>query len=208
VILKRILDVFASLLALLLMAPIFLLIAIWIKIDSAGPVFFRQTRVGRRGKLFRIHKFRTMRIDAESLGPQITVNHDPRITGCGQFLRRSKLDELPQMLDVLCGSMSMVGPRPEVPKYVALYPDSLKAVVLSLRPGITDYAALVYRRESELLAESTDPEETYIEEILPAKLKYYCEYVCKRNLWMDLSIIFRTFTAVCAMTSRRSQKTV
>ncbi|WP_348262396.1 sugar transferase [Telmatobacter sp. DSM 110680] len=194
---KRMLDVLVSLITLIAGIPLFLFVAIWIKIDSPGPIFFSQTRVGRYGKLFRIHKFRSMAVGAESVGPLITADRDERVTRCGHFLRRTKLDELPQMFDVLVGNMSLVGARPEVPKYVVLYPDDIREEILSLRPGITGYAALAYRRESELLSQSVDPEKMYTDEVLPAKLKYYCEYVRQRTLWIDISIIFRTLMAVC-----------
>jgi len=196
---KRMLDIFVSLITLIVSAPVFLFVAIWIKLDSPGPVFFFQTRVGRYGKLFRIHKFRSMTVGAESVGPLITAHRDARVTRCGYFLRRTKLDELPQFFDVLIGNMSLVGARPEVPKYVALYPSNIRSAVLSLRPGITGNAALVYQREGELLSQSMDPEKMYIEEILPAKLEYYYDYACTRSLAMDILIILRTLMAVCGI---------
>jgi lipopolysaccharide/colanic/teichoic acid biosynthesis glycosyltransferase len=196
---KRMLDVLVSLATLLVGAPLFVFVAIWIKLDSPGPVFFSQTRVGRYGKLFNIHKFRSMTVGAESVGPLITSDRDARVTRCGHFLRRTKLDELPQMFDVLVGNMSLVGARPEVPKYVALYPDHIKEVVLSLRPGITGHAALMYQRESQLLSQSADPEKMYVEEILPTKLTYYYDYVLNRNLLIDISIILNTCSAVIGM---------
>lgn len=165
---KRIFDLLFSLMGILVLAPIFLAIAVWIKVDSPGSVFFRQVRVGQFGKEFRIYKFRTMVTNAEALGKQITVGEDPRITDCGRFLRKYKLDELPQLFNVLKGDMSLVGSRPEVPKYVALYtPEQLK--VLELPPGITDLASIRFRNESELLAQAENPEEFYVKEIMPQK---------------------------------------
>jgi lipopolysaccharide/colanic/teichoic acid biosynthesis glycosyltransferase len=146
-----------------------LLVALWIKLDSPGPVFFRQERIGRFGVPFRIHKFRTMTHGA--VGAQITVGADARITRAGAWLRRTKLDELPQLIDVLRGAMSLVGPRPEVPRYVAMYPQGLRDKVLSVRPGITDVASLEYRDEGELLARAADPEREYVSVVMPAKLK-------------------------------------
>ena len=189
---KRLFDITLSLLALVLLCPLLLAVALWVRLDSQGPVLFRQQRVGRGGRLFGILKFRTMQVNAEAAGLQITVGQDPRITRTGRWLRRSKLDELPQLLNVLRGEMSMVGPRPEVPRYVALYPADQRATVLSVRPGITDLASLALRDESTLLARSADPERTYVEEILPTKLRYACDYVRQRSLWLDLRIIART----------------
>ncbi len=189
---KRLFDVLGAGFGLLLLAPLLLCIALWIKLDSRGPVFFRQQRVGRFGVPFRIHKFRSMREDAPLAGPQITVGADARITRAGHFLRRSKLDELPQLLDVLAGSMSLVGPRPEVPRYVAMYPPALREKVLSVRPGITDPASIEYRDESTLLARSADPERVYIEQIMPAKLRCAAEYVDRMSLLNDVRLIGAT----------------
>jgi lipopolysaccharide/colanic/teichoic acid biosynthesis glycosyltransferase len=189
---KRLFDIALSLLALVLLCPLLLAVALWVRLDSRGPVLFRQQRVGRGGRLFAILKFRTMQVNAEAAGLQITVGQDPRITRTGRWLRRSKLDELPQLLNVLRGEMSMVGPRPEVPRYVALYPADQRATVLSVRPGITDLASLAFRDESTLLARSADPERTYVEEILPIKLRHACDYVARRSLWLDLRILART----------------
>jgi lipopolysaccharide/colanic/teichoic acid biosynthesis glycosyltransferase len=177
---------------LLLFAPLMALIALAIKLDSPGPVFFRQQRVGRFGVPFRIHKFRTMAADAAQRGPQITVGDDPRITRFGGWLRRSKLDELPQLLDVLAGRMSIVGPRPEVPQYVALYPPALRDAVLSVRPGITDPVSLRYADESALLAAAEDPEREYVEVVMPAKLRAAADYARNATVWTDLGIIGRT----------------
>ena len=193
---KRLFDITLSLLALVLLCPLLLAVALWVRLDSRGPVLFRQQRVGRGGQPFAILKFRTMQVNAEAAGLQITVGQDPRITRTGRWLRRSKLDELPQLLNVLRGEMSMVGPRPEVPRYVALYPADQRATVLSVRPGITDLASLAFRDESTLLARSADPERTYVEEILPIKLRHACDYVAQRSLWLDLRIIVRTALAL------------
>ena len=188
--LKRLFDVAASAAGLLLLAPLLLAIAVWIRLDSPGPVFFRQERVGLRGQPFRIFKFRSMR--ADNAGPQITVGADERITRSGRFIRAYKLDELPQLLNVLLGDMSIVGPRPEVPRYVALYPATVRDEVLSVRPGMTDWASVQYRSESALLAQSTDPERTYVETVLPAKLALCQQYVRERSLLLDLKIIAMT----------------
>lgn len=193
---KRLFDIACSLLALLLLCPLLLVVALWVRLDSPGPVLFRQQRVGRGGQPFAILKFRTMQVNAEAAGLQITVGQDPRITRTGAWLRRSKLDELPQLLNVLRGEMSMVGPRPEVPRYVALYPADQRATVLSVRPGITDLASLAFRDESTLLARSADPERTYVEEILPIKLRHACNYVAQRSLWLDLRILALTALAL------------
>lgn len=193
---KRVFDLCASLSGLVLLSPLFLLIAISIKLDSSGPVFFRQTRVGRLGEPFRIHKFRTMATDAPARGLQLTVGADPRITRTGCWLRKYKLDELPQLIDVVRGKMSLVGPRPEVPKYVEHYPPDVRQVVLSVRPGITDNASIEYRDENEVLAKSDDPEREYIEKVMPVKLEYYLRYVEERSMPGDLAIILRTFGAI------------
>lgn len=188
---KRIVDLVAAALGLVALAPVLLLFAAWIRLDSAGPVFFRQERVGRRGVPFRIYKFRTMKVDTEAQG-QITVGRDARITPLGHTLRHYKLDELPQLINVLVGDMSLVGPRPEVPRYVALYSPAQRDLVLSLRPGITDLASITYRDENRLLGESSNPERTYIEEVMPIKLAYYEDYVRHRSLALDLKIVGMT----------------
>ena len=172
--------------------------ALAIKLDSPGPVFYRQVRVGLRGREFRIHKFRTMAHDPGDRGPQLTVGLDARITRVGAFLRRTKLDELAQLFDVFEGTMSLVGPRPEVPRYVALYPAALREKVLSVRPGITDFASIEYRDEGTLLARSADPERTYREVILPAKLALQARYVDRSGLGTDLVLIGRTVWAIIA----------
>jgi lipopolysaccharide/colanic/teichoic acid biosynthesis glycosyltransferase len=189
---KRLFDFVASFFGLILLTPIFVLAALWIKLDSKGGVFFRQERVGFQGVHFRVHKFRTMVLDAEKKGKQITVGADSRITTAGNFLRKYKLDELPQLIDVLVGNMSLVGPRPEVPKYIDCYSDDEKRDVLSVKPGITDNAAIEFRSESELLASSDDPEATYINEVLPKKIALYRKYVRERSFFGDVAIIFKT----------------
>jgi lipopolysaccharide/colanic/teichoic acid biosynthesis glycosyltransferase len=189
---KRLFDLGASFFGLILLTPIFVLSALWIKADSRGPIFFRQDRVGFQGSIFRIHKFRTMVLDAEKKGKQITVGVDSRITIVGSFLRKYKLDELPQLIDVFAGDMSLVGPRPEVPKYIDCYSDDEKHDVLSVKPGITDNASIEFRNENELLASSDDPEATYINEVLPKKIALYRKYVRERSFFDDVIIIFKT----------------
>ena len=187
---KRLFDVIGAALALLLLSPLFLFTALRIKLDSPGPVFFRQQRVGRHGVPFRIHKFRTMAQGAPGL--EITVGADPRITRVGAWLRRTRIDELPQFIDVLQGTMSLVGPRPEVPRYVAHYPPGLRARVLAVRPGITDPASLGALDESALLARAADPEREYIERVLPAKLQHSADYAEQASLRSDIAILWRT----------------
>jgi lipopolysaccharide/colanic/teichoic acid biosynthesis glycosyltransferase len=196
---KRLFDLITAGAGLLLLAPLLLLVALWIRLDSPGPVLFRQQRVGRHGVLFDILKFRTMSANpAESrhAGNQLTVGRDPRITRAGRFLRSSKLDELPQLINVLQGTMSLVGPRPEVPRYVDCYPPAVRTTVLSVAPGITDLASILYKEESDILGRAADPERTYVETILPVKLDYYQRYVRERSFWLDLRIIVRTLAAV------------
>jgi len=196
---KRLFDLVASGLGLLLLAPLLLLMALAIKLDSPGPVFFRQARVGRYGVEFRIHKFRTMLHSerGDSAGPQaavaqLTVGADPRITRVGALLRRTRLDELAQLIDVLCGNMSLVGPRPEVPRYVATYPRELRDKVLSVRPGITDPASLAFRDESAMLACAADPQREYVEIVLPAKLRLSARYIDEASFGTDLRLIAAT----------------
>jgi lipopolysaccharide/colanic/teichoic acid biosynthesis glycosyltransferase len=189
---KRAFDLLGASLALLLLAPLMLAIAVAIKLDSRGPVFFRQQRVGRHGALFRIHKFRSMVADAPARGPALTIGADARITRIGRGLRHTRLDELPQLLDVLAGHMSLVGPRPELPQYVARYPAALRERALSVRPGITDPSSLQYLDESELLARAADPEREYIEVILPRKLQCAADYAAQANLRSDFGVLWRT----------------
>lgn len=195
---KRVFDLLGSFAGLLLLSPVLLLISLIVLVDSPGPIFFRQQRVGRYGKFFRIHKFRTMRVDAEKAGMQITVGDDPRITRSGQWLRRYKLDELPQLIDVLVGDMSFVGPRPEVPRYVDMYPSASRDLVLSVRPGITDPASIQFRAESEQLSKAKDPEREYVENILPVKIELYQQYVRSRTFLGDIFIIFKTFKVIAS----------
>lgn len=193
---KRAFDMVCSLLGLIFLAPLFIIVAGLIKIDSPGPVFFRQQRVGRGGVLFEIHKFRTMTNTKVGTDRQITVGDDARITRLGRTLRAYKLDELPQLIDVARGVMSLVGPRPEVPKYVACYPEDVRARVLSIRPGITDWSSIFFRNESELLAEVADPEHYYAHHIVPIKLRYHLDYLAKQGLATDLLIIVKTLASV------------
>lgn len=193
---KRLFDVIVSALALVLLAPLLAAVALAIRLDSPGPVFFRQERVGRHGVPFRIHKFRTMFVDAERRGLPITVGEDPRITRAGRWLRRTRLDELPQLIDVLQGTMSLVGPRPEVPRYVALYPPALRERALAVRPGITDPVSLAHLDEAALLARAADPEREYVERILPAKVAAAAEYAERATLASDLAVIARTVAAL------------
>lgn len=191
---KRVFDVLLAGLGLLLLGPLLGLVALAVKLDSPGPVFFRQERVGRGGVPFRIHKFRTMQHDAT--GPQITAGDDARITRVGRWLRRSKVDELAQLIDVLAGTMSMVGPRPEVPRYVALYPPATRAKVLSVRPGLTDLASIEYRDESEQLARAADPEHEYVHVVMPRKLRLAEAYVDQASLATDIRLILRTLAVL------------
>jgi len=190
---KRRFDIAASAAGLLLLAPLLLGIAVWIRLDSRGPALFRQTRIGRFGVPFTIHKFRTMRLEP---GAPITVGADPRITRAGHVLRSSKLDELPQLWDVLRGAMSLVGPRPELPKYVEFYPADMRDKVLAVRPGITDPASLAFSNEAELLAAASDPEREYREVILPAKLRLSAGYAADASLQADLRLILHTLARV------------
>ncbi len=193
---KRIFDLFLTVPGTLILTPVMLLIAAAIKIDSAGPVFFRQVRVGRRGRSFSIIKFRTMRTDTGSAGPAVTVDGDERITRIGSLLRKLKLDELPQLFNVIRGEMSLVGPRPELQQFMEYYPAAVRERVLSVPPGITDFAAIEFRNESRILSRAEDPEQKYVEEILPAKLALYEKYVAERSLLVDLRLILRTFATI------------
>jgi lipopolysaccharide/colanic/teichoic acid biosynthesis glycosyltransferase len=204
---KRVFDLAVSALGLLLAAPLMAVIAVAIKCDSPGPVLFRQDRVGRGGRIFRIHKFRTMVVDAAARGPSLTVGDDARVTPVGQFLRRSKLDELPQLLDVLAGEMSLVGPRPELPQFVALYPPALRDKVLALRPGITDPVSLAFADETVLLARAADPEREYVEVILPRKLSAAAAYAEHSTLVTDLKVIARTLRLLLRRSLPRSPST-
>ena len=186
----------AALCGLLLLSPLLFLVAMLIKLDTPGPVFYRQVRVGRQGRLFRIYKFRTMTTDQSDGAAQLTVAGDARITRTGTWLRRYKIDELPQLLDVLRGTMSLVGPRPEVPKYVAQYPEAWRDRVLSVRPGITDFASLKFRNESDILARAADPEREYLEVIMPEKLRVAGNYIEYASLKSDLRLLGLTLRTV------------
>lgn len=191
---KRLFDLFVSALGLAVSSPMLALAAIAVKRDSPGPAIFRQQRVGLGGRNFDIWKFRTMRQDVA--GAQVTVGDDPRITRSGHFLRSTKLDELPQLGNVLRGEMSLVGPRPEVPRYVQMWPAEAREKILSVRPGITDPASIAFRRESEELALAADPEAHYVDVVLPRKLEMYCHYVDNQSFVGDLVILARTATSV------------
>lgn len=191
---KRLADIFVSGLGLLVGAPICGVIAVVIRSSSSGPILFRQNRVGLNGKEFVIHKFRTMRTDHSGIA--VSTSSDPRVTRVGTILRRTKLDELPQLWDVFRGEMSLVGPRPEVPEFVALWPDDLRPLILSVRPGITDPASIHYRNEAEELASAADPQKHYVEEILPRKAKMYAQYVKTQSMAGDLGILLQTIRAV------------
>ena len=192
---KRIFDVTASGLGLLLLSPLFLIVAIWIRLDSPGPVFYRQTRVGRYNKDFRLLKFRSMRVGSDKKGLITVGGRDPRVTRSGYYIRKYKLDELPQLINVFKGDMSLVGPRPEVRKYVDLYtPEQLH--VLDVRPGITDMASIRYRNENELLEQAADPEQFYRDTVMQDKLRINLEYVSDHSFFNDIKIILMTFKAV------------
>ena len=210
---KRVFDWVLSSVALLLLWPVLLVVALAVRLDSPGPVLFRQQRVGLHGQLFWIHKFRSMRWDVPEVspvqadaaaqhantsaaGPQVTAASDARITRVGRFLRRSKLDELPQLWDVWRGAMSVVGPRPEVPRFMAQYEPAVRAEILSVRPGITDWAAVAFRDEEGLLAHADDPESVYVNTIMPIKQAYYLHHVRTHSLWGDLRILWAT---VCVL---------
>ena len=192
---KRTFDIVACVMAVLLLFPLWLCVGLLVACGSKGGAFYRQTRVGRNGKEFKLLKFRTMRQDADRIGGLITVGDDCRVTRIGKFLRKYKLDELPQFLNIIKGDMSIVGPRPEVPKYVALYNERQRRV-LSVRPGLTDYASIEYISENELLAQSPDPDKTYIEEIMPAKLELNLKYIDNQSVMEDLRLIFKTLFSI------------
>jgi lipopolysaccharide/colanic/teichoic acid biosynthesis glycosyltransferase len=196
---KRILDIMGSALGLvLLLLPVLAVVAVIIKLDSPGPIFFRQERVGRGGRSFRIFKFRSMVEGAARAGTALTVRADTRITRAGMLLRRSKLDELPQLINVLAGDMSLVGPRPEVPEFMKFYTPDQRAIILSMRPGITDYAAILFRDESSLLDRERDPIDVYRREIMPAKFAYYERYSREIGVLNDLRIVLATMLLLVA----------
>ena len=194
---KRLFDVVASGVGLLLLSPLFLLVAIWIKLDSPGPVFYRQVRVGQYNQDFRIFKFRSMRVGADK-GSLVTIGgRDPRVTRSGYFIRKFKIGELPQLINVFIGDMSLVGPRPEVRHYVDYWTKE-QLHVLDVRPGITDPASIKFRNENELLEKAEDAEKYYIEVIMQEKLRLYLEYVENHSFWYDIKLIFQTFAAIIA----------
>ena len=192
---KRLFDIVASGLGLVFISPLFFILAIWIKMDSKGPVFYRQVRVGRGNKDFRIFKFRSMRVGADK-GSLVTIGgHDPRVTRSGYFIRKFKFDELPQLINVFIGDMSLVGPRPEVRHYVDYW--TLEQMhVLDVRPGITDPASIKFRNENELMEQAEDPEKYYIEVIMQEKIRLYLEYVEKHSFLYDIGLIFKTFFVI------------
>ena len=192
--LKRIFDIISSLFGLILLSPFMIIIAILIKLDSKGPVFFKQVRVTKNGREFKIFKYRTMKIGSDKYS-QITVGKDSRITKVGDFLRKYKLDEIPQLINVLIGDMSLVGPRPEVPKYVALYTEEQREI-LKVRAGITDYASIEFSNENDILANETDPEKAYIEKIMPRKIELNKKYLSEISVMTDIKIILLTIKKI------------
>ncbi len=192
---KRLFDIVASGFGLLFLSPLFLILAIWIKLDSKGPVFYRQVRVGKNNKDFRIYKFRSMKVGSDK-GSLVTIGgHDPRVTRSGYFIRKFKFDELPQLINVFIGDMSLVGPRPEVRHYVDYWtPEQMH--VLDVRPGITDPASIKFRNENELMEKAEDPEKYYIETIMQEKIKLYLKYVANHSFWGDIGLIFKTFWTI------------
>lgn len=192
---KRLFDILASGLGLIVLSPLFAVLAVWIKWDSEGPVFYRQVRVGKGNRDFYLYKFRSMRPDSDKLGLITVGGRDPRVTRSGYYIRKYKLDEFPQLINVFKGDMSLVGPRPEVRKYVDMYsPEQMR--VLSVRPGITSLASIRYRNENDILAQAEDPERCYIEQVMPDKLAIDLEYIPKANLWTDIKLIFSTFKRI------------
>lgn len=192
---KRIFDIVASGIGLILLSPLFVILAIWIKCDSIGPVFYKQVRVGRNNMDFQLFKFRSMRVGSDKKGLITMGGHDPRITRSGYYIRKYKLDEFPQLINVFKGDMSLVGPRPEVRKYVDMYTEE-QMHVLDVRPGITDLASIRYRNENELLERVNDPDKYYVEVIMPDKLRINLEYVARHSFTFDIRLIFQTFRAI------------
>ncbi len=192
---KRFFDIILALIITIIALPFMMIIAIWIKLDSRGPVFFRQRRVTTYGRVFRIFKFRTMVTDAEKRGTQVTVSNDSRVTGAGRFLRKCRLDELPQLFNVLKGDMSFVGTRPEVERYVDRYTDEMNATLL-MPAGITSLASIKFKDEEKLLDGANDPDEVYVNTVLPQKMSYNLEYIKKFNFFYDIKLMFMTFFAV------------
>ena len=194
-VIKRMFDIIIALIITVIALPFMLIIAVWIKLDSKGPVFFRQRRVTTYGRIFRIFKFRTMVTDAEKRGTQVTVKGDSRVTRAGRFLRKCRLDELPQLFNVLCGDMSFVGTRPEVERYVDRYTDEMNATLL-MPAGITSLASIKFKDEEKLLDGANDPDEVYVNTVLPQKMIYNLEYIRKFNFFYDIKLMFMTFWAV------------
>ena len=193
---KRIFDLVFVIPGLIILSPVLLVIALIIKFKDGGDVLFKQVRVGKSGENFEVLKFRTMVLNAEALGDKVTTGDDPRITPIGHVLRKYKLDELPQLINVLKGEMSLVGPRPEVPEYVEFYSDEVRNIVLSVPPGMTDRASIEFVNENELLSGSKDPVNDYKNKVLPIKLDYYVDYVENRSLYLDFSLIIKTIIAI------------
>ena len=193
---KRIFDLFFVIPGLLILAPVLLVIALIIKLKDGGDVLFKQVRVGQHGQNFKVLKFRTMVLNAESLGDKVTTGDDPRITPIGHVLRKYKFDELPQLINVLKGEMSLVGPRPEVPEFVEFYPADVRNIVLSVPPGMTDRASIEFVNENELLSGSNDPVNDYKNKVLPIKLEFYVDYVEQRSLYLDFTLIIKTIIAI------------
>lgn len=198
---KRGLDLIASAIGIVVFSPLFIVIATIVRKDG-GPAFFRQIRVGRHEKLFRIIKFRTMVVNADKIGAQVTTANDSRITTIGRILRKTKIDELPQLFNVFAGQMSLVGPRPEVPLYVKLWTENDRKIVLSVRPGITDYASLFYNNEQEVLSSAKNPKMVYEKEIIPHKLTMYKKYVCERSFALDIHLLITTFTKIAGVAKK------
>ncbi|CAK7010925.1 MAG: UDP-N-acetylgalactosamine-undecaprenyl-phosphate N-acetylgalactosaminephosphotransferase [Parabacteroides distasonis] len=200
---KRIFDIVASGIGLILLSPLFVILAIWIKCDSIGPVFYKQVRVGRNNMDFQLFKFRSMRVGSDKKGLITVGGHDPRITRSGYYIRKYKLDEFPQLINVFKGDMSLVGPRQEVRKYVDMYTEE-QMHVLDVRPGITDLASIRYRNENELLERVNDPDKYYVEVIMPDKLRINLEYVARHSFTFDIRLIFQTFRAIVSEQPKRA----
>ena len=192
---KRLFDIIASGCGLIVLSPLFIILAIWIKLDSKGPIFYKQSRVGQYNKDFLLYKFRSMRVGSDKKGLITVGNRDPRITRSGYFIRKYKLDEFPQLINVIIGVMSLVGPSPEVRKYVDLYTEE-QMHVLDVKPGITDLASIRYRNENEILENAENPDEYYINVVMQDKLKINLEYVSNHSFWYDIALIFKTFWAI------------
>lgn len=192
---KRLFDIVSSGIGLILLSPLFIILSFWIKIDSKGSIFYLQERIGKDGQPFYIYKFRTMITNADKMGLLTVGDRDPRVTSIGYYLRKYKLDELPQLINVFKGDMSIVGPRPEVPKYVQLYTEEQRKV-LTVKPGITDLASIKYRNENEVLSRHKDSEKFYVEQVMPEKLRYNLEYIDKNSLWYDIKLILKTFWVI------------